>query len=53
MRKHLFLTLGLLLALVPQLRAADDDPQAIIDRAIKAFGADKLRSAPVGLTTEA
>src|SRR5437899_1719642 len=44
MRKLLFLLFGLFLALAPCARAAEDNPQAIIDRAIKAFGAEQLES---------
>lgn len=43
MRKLLFLVSGVMLVLTPSLRAADD-PQKIIDRAIKAYGAEQLES---------
>ncbi len=44
MQRILFLLLAMFVFLMPQVRAADDDPQAIIDRAIKAVGADQLEA---------
>lgn len=52
MRKHFLLSVGLLIAMALQIRAADNDPQAIIDRAIKAVGADQLESQSAWIRTK-